>query len=121
MPRGRLWTRAEDEAIRKAVAGNRTDGISAQWADFRNGQRYANRLARLAKAIGRTQAAVWKRAQRIGAESYLMRAKIPERARARAEREAEAPAASANQPEPEPDADAREVRRIMAQIRRVTG
>ena len=100
MPRGRLWTRAEDDAIRKAVAGNRTDGLSAQWADFRrNGQRYANRLAHVARNIGRSVDAVRKRAQRIGADSYLMR----------------------YQPEPEPDADAREARRILAQIRRVTG
>ena len=113
MPRGRRWTRAEDDAIRKAVAGNRTDGLSAQWADFRAGQRYANRLARVARNIGRSVDAVRKRAQRIGAESYLMRAKIPERARARAEREAAADVSS-------PDASPDEARRILAQIRRVT-
>ena len=114
MPRGPKWTADEDAQIRAAVRANREDGISAQWPEWKRGQRYARRLASVARNIGRTPDAVRKRAQRIGAESYLMRAKIPERLRAEREREAAADVSS-------PDASPDEARRILRQIRKVTG
>lgn len=56
----RRWTKAEDEAIRAAV------GKTAPW-DIRR----AARLADVAREIGRTAAAVMKRARQIGAFSHL--------------------------------------------------
>ena len=77
MPRGRPWTEAEDTAIERATFENTELGI----LNFRPRDRtrvagdYAGRLERLAGELGRTYAAVRKRAQRLGARSYQPRAK----------------------------------------------
>lgn len=89
-------------------------GITADWPQWEVGQRHARRLAAVAERIGRTPAAVHKRAQRIGEYSYLDHQRIRER---RPVNQAEPNQAN----QPEPDADAREARRIMVQIRKVTG
>lgn len=57
MARGRYWTLEEDAMIRKAVAENRVPGIFKQ----------------LALWMGRTPAAVRKRAERIGVAVYVDR------------------------------------------------
>ena len=57
MARGQYWTPEEDEMIRKAVAENRVPGIYQQ----------------LALWMGRTPAAVRKRAERIGVAVYVDR------------------------------------------------
>lgn len=79
MARGRTWTKAEDAAIRGAVRANRERGITADWPEWKIGQRHARRLAAVAERIGRTPAAVHKRAQRINAYSYIDHRRIRER------------------------------------------
>ena len=71
MARGRKWTKAEDAAIRRAVRANRTRGITADWPQWKTGQRHARRFEAVAAQIGRTTDAVRKRAQRISEYSYL--------------------------------------------------
>ena len=56
--RGRAWTAEEDELIRAAAAATQDAGPTSA------------RLADVAGRIGRTAAAVRKRAQRIAAVSY---------------------------------------------------
>ena len=79
--RGRTWTPEEDAAIREAAAFNRRLGITGfELGDIQAGRRamddpYRNELRDVARAIGRTYAAVRKRAQRIGAASYPTRAR----------------------------------------------
>ena len=74
--RGRRWTAAEDAAIREAAAQNRRHGITGfELGNIEAGRRsmdarYRNELRTVALAIGRTYAAVRKRAERIGAPSY---------------------------------------------------
>lgn len=72
MPRGRRWTEAEDTAIERATCENVERGILDPRPRGRARGRgdYAGRLERLAKELGRSYAAVLKRAQRIGAASY---------------------------------------------------
>ena len=71
----------EDAAIREAAALNRRLGITGfELGDIQAGRRamddpYRNELRDVARAIGRTYAAVRKRAQRIGAASYATRAR----------------------------------------------
>ena len=69
---GRPWTPEEDEAIRRAAAANMRHGLSAANAPDRTRNRFgpAARLRELAAEIGRSYAAVRKRAERIGAASY---------------------------------------------------
>ena len=75
MPRGPRWTEAEDTAIERATFENLELGI----LDFRPRGRarvagdYAGRLRAVAGELGRTYAAVRKRAQRLGAASYRRR------------------------------------------------
>lgn len=65
MARGRRWTPDEDAQIRATAHANQHDGLMAGGrAD------YARRLQRLAAELGRTYAAVLRRANRIGAYSY---------------------------------------------------
>ena len=63
MPRGRLWTSAEDRVVREAAAQNRRHGIAG-------GGNYENRLRAVAERIGRTYTAVRSRAIRLRAKSY---------------------------------------------------
>ena len=66
--RGRLWTAAEDERIRRAARATRDEGLTVIVAgDIGR----AARLANLAGELGRSVATVRKRAQRIGEPSYL--------------------------------------------------
>ena len=72
MPRGRPWTEAEDTAIERATFENAELGI-VEFRPYRRARAkgdYAGRLERLAGELGRTYAAVRKRAQRLGARSY---------------------------------------------------
>ena len=75
MARGRRWTENEDTAIERATFDNAQLGI----LEFRPRDRarvagdYAGRLRTLAAELGRTYAAVRKRAQRLGAASYRRR------------------------------------------------
>ena len=68
-----VWTPAEDALIRAAAAANRRPGgyTRDEYAtgDRHNGRGYANRLAEVAAKLGRSPAAVRKRAQRIGERS----------------------------------------------------
>ena len=75
MPRGRRWTEAEDSTIERATFDNTELGILHARPRGRARERddYAARLRRLADQLGRTYAAVLKRAQRIGAASYAPR------------------------------------------------
>ena len=70
---GRPWTPEEDEAIRKAAALNMRHGLSAAAAPTseRLRLRYgpANRLRAVAAEIGRSYAAVRRRASRLAAAS----------------------------------------------------
>jgi len=74
--RGRTWTPEEDAAIREAATLNRRLGITGfDLGDVQAGRRamddtYRNELRAVARSIGRTYAAVRKRAERIGARSY---------------------------------------------------
>ena len=61
MARGRAWTAEEDAAIRAAAERTREEGTFG-----------VNRLAGVARQLGRSPDAVRKRAQRIGAWSYSM-------------------------------------------------
>ena len=65
-----VWTPAEDTLIRAAAEANRQPGGYTR-DDFEVGEarRFAGRLAEVARQLGRTPAAVRKRAQRIGARS----------------------------------------------------
>ena len=69
MPRGRPWTPEEDDAIRAAARATRADGTHVYADDGRPAGR-VSRLRDVALELGRTPAAVRKRAQRIGAFSY---------------------------------------------------
>ena len=69
MPRGRPWTPEEDDAIRDAARRTREQGTHV----YDDAGRFVGRDSRLrdlAIELGRTTAAVRKRAQRIGAFSY---------------------------------------------------
>ena len=63
MPRGCLWTSAEDRLVREAAAQNRQHGIAG-------GGRYENRLRAVAERIGRSYSAVRSRAIHLRAKSY---------------------------------------------------
>ena len=63
-----MWTPEEDEKIRAAAEENRRPGGYTAEGDWPR-REYAQRLAKVAARIGRTLAAVRKRAQRIGARS----------------------------------------------------
>ena len=66
--RGRPWTEFEDERIRKAARENAEQGIG--WHGIRETRiTYSQRLRKLAEELGRTYAAVRKRASRLGAKS----------------------------------------------------
>ena len=92
MARGRHWTLEEDQAIREAAERNfRPGGYTAdvdpavdalpvlEQPVYR--REYARRLAEVARRIGRSREAVYKRAQRIGALSkqpaYFGKARKP--------------------------------------------
>ena len=66
----RVWTPAEDEAIRAAARENKRPGGYTR-DDFTVGKagRMAGRMAEVARELGRSPDAVRKRAQRIGARS----------------------------------------------------
>ena len=67
--RRRPWTAEEDEAIREAARATFEDGLTVH----EDGETTrAARLADVGERIGRSLAAVRKRAQRIGAFSYPM-------------------------------------------------
>ena len=74
--RGRSWSAEEDAAIREAAARTRQFGITGvELGDIQAGRRamddpFRNELRNVARVIGRTYAAVRKRAERIGAPSY---------------------------------------------------
>ena len=68
MARGRPWTPEEDAAIVQAARTTRADGTHVR--DDAGRPARAARLRDLALELGRTPAAVRKRAQRIGAYSY---------------------------------------------------
>lgn len=74
--RGRTWTPEEDAAIREAAQHTRKYGlVGFELGDIQAGRRamddpFRNELRHVAKMIGRTYAAVRKRAERIGARSY---------------------------------------------------
>ena len=80
MPRGQIWTPEEDEAIRAAARDTLRKGLTRSLDEreraFAAGDLgalrpgYANRLRAVAEELGRTYAAVRKRAERIGATSY---------------------------------------------------
>ena len=75
MGNGWRWTEFEDTLIERATFENAEMGI----LEFRpNGRRrergdYAGRLRQVAERLGRSYAAVLKRANRIGASSYTRR------------------------------------------------
>ena len=75
MARGRPWTEEEDAAIARATFENLELGILAfrPYARSKEKGDFAGRLERLAGELGRTYAAVRKRASRIGAASYRAR------------------------------------------------
>ena len=110
MPRGRFWSADEDEAIRRAVRDTFADGGGGGRGDFEQ----------VADAIGRSLHAVRKRAQRLGVKVYRsyhrhgLYARRPEAPPAN-----QAELNQANQPDA--DASPDEARRILHQIRRVTG
>ena len=64
--RCRRWNNAEDDLIRRAAQVNATAGLMHQ--GYRD--RYAARLRDVAARLGRTYAAVRKRASRLGIRSY---------------------------------------------------
>ena len=66
MPRGRLWTPAEDRLLREAAEQNRQHGIAGRG-------KHDNRLKTVAERIGRTYSAVRSRAIRLRATSYRTR------------------------------------------------
>lgn len=66
MPRGRLWTPAEDRLVREAAEQNRQHGIAGEG-------KHHNRLKAVAERIGRTYSAVRSRAIRLRAASYRTR------------------------------------------------
>ncbi len=68
MARGRIWTREEDDRLR-ALAKENAKGISIRG----HRRRYHGRFRQIAEELGRSYAAVLKRASRIGAESYRPR------------------------------------------------
>ena len=63
MPRGRLWTPAEDRLVRATAEQNRQHGIAGSG-------KHENRLRAVAERIGRTCSAVRSRAIRLRAASY---------------------------------------------------
>ena len=67
---GRPWTLEEDDAIRAACEQNREVGLTDQDGDGEHPQWRARRLQAVADEIGRSLAAVRKRAQRLGERSY---------------------------------------------------
>ena len=67
---GRPWTPAEDDAIRAAVEANRSIGLTDEDGGGEYPRWRARRLQAVADEIGRTLAAVRKRAQRLGERSY---------------------------------------------------
>ena len=75
MARGRPWTKAEDRELRRIAKSNRNYGILSH-ETRRNDPRpfaadkYAAGLLNLAQRLGRTYAAVRKRASRLGIRSY---------------------------------------------------
>lgn len=79
--RGRTWTAEEDAVIRAAATDNARLGLTGfDLGDIQAGRRamddpYFARLHHVAREIGRTYAAVRKRAQRIGAVSYRRKRK----------------------------------------------
>ena len=75
MPRGRPWTPEEDDAIRAAARETRAAGTHVYAEDGRFEGR-AQRLRDVALQLGRSTAAVRKRAQRIGAFSYAGQPKL---------------------------------------------
>lgn len=92
--RGRTWSEDEDNAIREAAKLTRKHGlIGFDLGDIQAGRRamddpYRNELRQVAKAIGRTYAAVRKRASRIGARS-IGDTRTPRRQRHEADRSAD--------------------------------
>lgn len=72
--RGRAWTPDEDAAILAAAAETREHGLTVLDRSRPAGEQAirAARLADVARQLGRTKAAVQKRAERIGAWSYAM-------------------------------------------------
>ena len=69
--RGRLWTKAEDVALRRCAKHNREYGILAMETKRTDprpfpAEKYDAALRRLAEHFGRTYAAVRKRASRLG-------------------------------------------------------
>jgi len=77
MARGRPWTEAEDAVIERATFENWDHGIVELRPRGRRLEKsdYAGRLRGAAEQLGRSYAAVLKRAQRIGAASYTSREK----------------------------------------------
>ncbi len=75
MARGRIWTPEEDDRLR-ALAKENAQGISIRG----HRRRYHDRFRQIAAELGRSYAAVLKRASRIGADSYRPR-RSPERPR----------------------------------------
>ena len=71
----RRWSEFEDRAIERATADNAELGIVEFRPHGRRHERgdYAGRLRHVAEQLGRSYAAVLKRAQRIGATSYRSR------------------------------------------------
>ena len=68
MARGRIWTPEEDDRLR-ALAKENAQGISIRG----HRRRYHGRFRQIAEELGRSYAAVLKRASRIGADSYRPR------------------------------------------------
>ena len=77
MPRGPLWTEREDRLIREAAAANLAEGLRTPEGRHKmhtTKADFSNRLAEVARKIGRTYVAVNLRACRIGARSRPERA-----------------------------------------------
>ena len=71
---GKRWTEAEDALIREAAEATRQEGLwggNTHWSRTRSPYVHERRLADVAARLGRTYEATRKRAQRIGARSYV--------------------------------------------------